>query len=134
MNRELKYIKLKNKEELFAYIEEDDSRRRGVKLIAPLVLFFDPTVGLVAKYWITFSDDRDAYVNDDDILVIAKANQKSVDYYEEFMRRMEESINESSYESATQTNTVGVDLDDMTEDELEDFLSSAFDVKSTKLH
>lgn len=129
MTDNLKYIKLRNREELFAFVEED---KKGYTLFEPLVLFFDPTYGLIAKYWITFSDDRNVFLSDDEILYIGDANEKSVNYYNDFIQKMVEQ--QEASESASQTNTEGVDLDDMSEDDLNDFLSSAFDVKSTKLH
>lgn len=79
---ELIHIKLKNGDDLLGV---DLGNAIGcVNIENPVQVKIHPTRGFYAQSWLLFSEDKSAIIDDDDILVKSKANQKAIDCYASF--------------------------------------------------
>ena len=112
---ELIHIKLKNGQDL---IGVDLGNTIGCCNIEnPVQVKIHPTQGFYAQSWLLFSEEKSVVINDDDILVKGKANQRAVDCYTSFF---EERFLD--------------DLEGEPESEIEEHLMALIDSKSAVKH
>lgn len=83
----LHHVKLHNGEDLLAYIRRDIEY---TEVYAPISVNIDPHLGLFAKSWLLLSDGNSAMIKNSHILFACKASKRAVDYYDEFMHRIQE--------------------------------------------
>jgi ABC-type taurine transport system ATPase subunit len=118
---ELIHVKMKNGEDLLGYlgVKTDTS----VELITPISIMIDPHLGMFAKSWLIFSDLNAATITDTDYMFFSAASRKAVEYYEEFMHRLNEKDQHRQLEEDTEFTN-----------ELEDIFSAMMESRSTTKH
>lgn len=83
----LHHVKLHNGEDLLTYVRKE---AEYTELYAPILVVVDPHLGLFAKSWLLLSEGNSVLLRNTSILFASKASKKAVEYYEEFMHRIQE--------------------------------------------
>jgi hypothetical protein len=79
---EIGYVRLKSGEELIGPMEIGED---GVVMNDAISFFMDSTDGsTIAKYWITYSDDRKLSLSRNDMYFYGKANDQALKFYMTF--------------------------------------------------
>lgn len=81
----LAHIKLKNSEDVIAFIVEEFND--CVKIKAPVKFDIDPVNGLFAKEWMMHCDINEVVLSKADIFFIHKASEDTIDFYTQFTNR-----------------------------------------------
>ena len=82
------HIKLKNGIDLLG---EDLGGCIGcVNVENPVQVKIHPTQGFYAQSWLLFSEDKSVIIDDSDILVLSKANQRGIECYTSFFEEVQE--------------------------------------------
>jgi nitrate/TMAO reductase-like tetraheme cytochrome c subunit len=87
----------------------------------PVQVKIHPTQGFYAQSLLLFSEEDNIIIDDEDILIKSKANQRGIDCYNSFF----EEVQERKYLD---------DLDDHSEEEMEDRLMALIDSKNAVKH
>lgn len=84
---EVGYVRLKSGEELIGPMEVNED---GVIIMNDAISFFmDSTDGsTIAKYWITYSDDRKLCLSKNDVYFHGKANDQALKFYAAFQENV----------------------------------------------
>ncbi len=85
-------IKLKNGEDLIAQLVEDHTNAISVKLKAPVKLISELNTGLYAKNWMFHSNEDEVEIQKTDIFFITHANEDSVEWYIEYVKKNDISL------------------------------------------
>jgi hypothetical protein len=83
----LHHVKLKNGEDLLSFVNYNDNQ---VELHAPISVQIDPSLGIFAKSWLLLTEGNSVVIATDFVVFASKASNKAVNYYEEFMHRINE--------------------------------------------
>ncbi len=118
---QLVHVKMKNGEDLLAYLGEHNDRK--IELITPITVVIDPTYGMFAKSWLMLSELNSVTVDSTNIMFFSTASRKAVDYYDEFMHRMVENKQRQSVEDDTEFTS-----------ELEEIFGAMMESKSSMKH
>ena len=118
------HVKLKNGEDLIGIREPEANQKTndGIWIVSPISVNIHPIHGLFGKSWMMLSEANTVKINNDDIMYIAKANEKAESYYTQFLKRFDEddSLNEISEDELT--------------DELEDIYNIILESKNAIKH
>lgn len=115
------HVKMKNGEDVLAYLGEQDTHR--IELITPIAVVVDPTYGMFAKSWLMLSELNSITININNIMFFSTASRKAIDYYDEFMHRLAEGAQRQSVEDDTEFTS-----------ELEEIFGAMMDSKSSIKH
>lgn len=114
-------VKLKSGKDLVGIISADEGE--FVIIDAPLEIMVHPVHGMFAKSWLLLSEENSVILSKSDIFYVQKANDKAVEYYEEFKARLHK------FDSMSENM-----LDDDYKDELENMFESMLESKMSTKH
>lgn len=83
----LKHIKLRNREDLLCFITSDDGKG-FITVDHPIAVEVTPEEGVFAKNWMMFTEGQSVKIPINTIMYVGDANQKAVEYYEDFYERL----------------------------------------------
>ncbi len=118
---QLIHVKMKNGEDLLGYLGGQTSE--SIELITPISIVIDPHVGLFAKSWLLFSELNSVNIFNSDYMFFSAASRKAIDYYDEFMHKINDSQMQKQVEEDTDFNT-----------ELEEVFTAMMESRSTTKH
>lgn len=80
-----KYVnfKLKTGEDLVGVVVE--STPESITVNHPIQILVHPQHGYFAKSWMMLSDDNEVQINKSDTLWVTNANDRAIEYYDEFL-------------------------------------------------
>lgn len=87
----------------------------------PVQVKIHPTQGFYAQSWLLFSEEKSVIIDDSDILISSKANQRGIDCYTSFF----EEVQERKFLD---------ELDNESEKEAEEHLTAYIDSKEATKH
>jgi hypothetical protein len=93
---QLMHVKLKNHEDVLAYVEECDDET--IVLVHPVTIQLDPDKGVYAKHWLVFSENNSVKIPNSEVLFVNKANDSAKKYYEAFTDQRKDSYINEDYE------------------------------------
>ena len=105
-------IKMKNGSDLVGVLNYE--AEEFIRIENPIEIKIDPVHGFYAKSWLLLTVGNIAAISREDIMVLDEANEKAVQYYEEFIYRIRGESKQSE-----------VSYDDLPDDE--DDLQSMFE-------
>lgn len=87
------YVRLKSGEELIGPMKVKVSKKGKVRVILDDAISFfleTETGATIAKYWITYSDDRKLVLTEDDLYFYGVANEQAMKFYAAFEQSVAE--------------------------------------------
>lgn len=114
----LMHVKMKNSEDILAYVERSKSDNRILIITSPISINLDPDRGFYANHWLIFSEDNYVSVPSNEVMFINKASESAIDYYKQFFKKKPEEYSTDSYD----------------EDDLEDMFKSMIESKDAIKH
>lgn len=121
MNMRLIHVKMKNGEDLLGYLGHHTNNT--IQLITPISIGIDPTYGIFAKNWLMFSEVNSATIQSADYMFFGNASSKAIEYYEEFMHKLNEKEQQKQLEEDSEFTS-----------ELETVFSAMMESKSSIKH
>ena len=105
-------IKMKNGSDLVGVLNYE--AEEFIRIENPVEIKIDPAHGFYAKSWLLLTVGNIAAISREDIILLDEANEKAIQYYEEFVYRVRGEVSQSE-----------VSYDDLPDDE--DDLQSMFE-------
>ncbi len=92
---EIGYVRLKSGEELIGPMMVKYKKKKAKVIMQDAISFFLDTESgaTIAKYWITYSDDRELVLTGDDLYYYGVANEQAVKFYAAFQQSVDERNN-----------------------------------------
>lgn len=88
----LKHVKMRNREDLLCYVE-GKPETGFLRISHPLCIEVTPDSGMFAKNWMMFTDGDSVNVPVSSIMYIGDANEKAIQYYDDFFTKLQSSPN-----------------------------------------
>lgn len=107
-------LKLKNGSDIVGPLVEEQERH--ILVSEPVEMQVDPEIGFFAKSYLLLAKGNVARFDKSDLMLMAPANEKAIQYYEEFVGRIHEMDN--------QNNTTNSDDIEEVEETMEAILES----------
>lgn len=92
----LKHVKMRNREDLLCYVE-GKPETGFLKVKHPLCIEVTHDSGMFAKNWMMFTEGDTVNIPTSSILFIGNANEKAIEYYDDFFKKMESMTDDDDF-------------------------------------